>query len=240
MTESREIVMKIGLFADSHYSRQEVSHGNRYHSRSLGKIKQAYECFRKEACDLVVCLGDLIDMEDSHETEIENLRIISEFLSTQAIPTMVLMGNHDAFSFSVDEFYSVLGEAYRPKDLFFNGIQLLFLDACYFKNGRHYQPGDSDWTDTFYPCVSDLKEKLRNTDSPTYLFLHQNIDPTVPTDHCLSNSAQIRSLLEQSGVVKAVFQGHCHIGSQSEHGGINYVTLKAMCVYDNTWEVVEV
>ena len=61
--------MKIGLFADAHYSSQEITCGKRYNSLSLEKIRQAYRFFAEKDCDLIVCLGDLIDREDDRETQ---------------------------------------------------------------------------------------------------------------------------------------------------------------------------
>ena len=68
--------MKMGLFTDSHYSSAEMTCGNRYNSKSLYKIKKAFEYFQNEKCDLVVCLGDLIDKEDDHKKEVKNLKEI--------------------------------------------------------------------------------------------------------------------------------------------------------------------
>lgn len=104
--------MKLGLFADSHFSSAEVTCGNRYNNKSLKKIEEAYNFFLKENCDYVICLGDLIDRENEHVKEIANLNKISDTLKNYAVETCVIMGNHDAFSFDVDEFYSILGEQY--------------------------------------------------------------------------------------------------------------------------------
>ena len=56
--------MKLGIFADPHYSSALLTCGRRYNSRSLAKIEAALARFAAERCDLVVCLGDLIDRED--------------------------------------------------------------------------------------------------------------------------------------------------------------------------------
>ena len=65
--------MKLGLFADPHYSSAEVTCGNRYNSRSLQKIKNACARFEREKCDLIICLGDLTDSEPTHEEELATL-----------------------------------------------------------------------------------------------------------------------------------------------------------------------
>ena len=73
--------MKIGILTDSHYSSQKVTCGNRYNSKSLKKIKLAYAFFESQKCDLVVCLGDLIDKEAHHEKEVENLKEVARIIN---------------------------------------------------------------------------------------------------------------------------------------------------------------
>ncbi len=224
--------MRLGIFTDSHYSSAEITDGKRYNSKSLGKIKDAYAYFEKENCDLIVCLGDLLDTEKTVEKEIENLKEIAKVIHSVKIPTVCLMGNHDAFTLTADEFYSVLNLD-APKDTIIDGKTLLFLDACYFKNGIHYQPGDSDWTDTYYPFEKELSEKLKNAKSDVYIFMHQNIDTAIVPSHRLFNAGALFNIINGSGKVKAVFQGHYHKGQRSEYGGVKYIALPATCENDD-------
>ena len=50
------------MFSDAHYS-SAASTGLRLNNQSLRKIREAYACFAEQGCELVVCLGDLIDTE---------------------------------------------------------------------------------------------------------------------------------------------------------------------------------
>ncbi|MGN0172139.1 MAG: metallophosphoesterase family protein [Acutalibacteraceae bacterium] len=220
--------MKIGIFTDAHYSSQDITCGNRRNSRSLLKIRQAYSFFETQKCELILCLGDLIDRECSHSKEIENLREVAKVIRQFDIPSICLMGNHDAFAFEAAEFYTILGGCV-PEDRRIDGKKLLFLDACYFKSGKHYSVGDTDWTDTYFPNAADLESRLADTVGDTYLFLHQNLDPAVPQNHRLFNADRIRDIAQNSGVVKAVYQGHYHAGKISEYNGVAYITLPAMC-----------
>ena len=52
--------MKIGLFADAHYSSQELTCGKRRNNLSLGKLREAYAFFAEQRCGMCVSLGDLI------------------------------------------------------------------------------------------------------------------------------------------------------------------------------------
>ncbi len=230
--------MKIGFFTDSHYSSQKITCGNRYNNKSLEKIKQAYKFFEKEKCDIVVCLGDLIDKEDSHQKEIENLKEVAEVIKNSPLKTICLMGNHDAFTFTRDEFYEILGTE-KPKNIIFDNKALLFLDACYFKSGIHYMPGDSDWTDTFYPHLKELEQDLASS-RDVYLFLHQNIDLNIREDHRLYNSEELNELLKKNGGVKTVYQGHYHFGEESFYNDIRFKTFPAMCEKDEAYFIEEI
>lgn len=231
--------MKIGIFTDSHYSSQEITCGKRYNSRSLEKIKQAYRFFEEKQCDLVVCLGDLTDRELSHDKEIENLRSAANVIRSSSLCSVCLMGNHDAFSFTQTEFYEILG--YEPQNsMEINGKTLLFMDTCYFKSGTHYMPGDSDWTDTFYPHAADLKKQLAAAPGDVYIFVHQNLDPAVRKDHRLYNADEINAILYDSKKVKKVFQGHYHPGNRSIHNGMEYLTFPAMCETEKAYFVEEI
>ena len=232
--------LKIGVFTDSHFSSKEVTCGNRYNNLSLKKINAAFKYFLEEKCDLVICLGDLIDKEDEHTKEIDNLKKISEDLSKYHLRTYVLMGNHDAFAFDEDEFYDILGEQYRPVNEYACNKNLIFIDACYFKNGNHYRRGDSDWTDTYYPKTNELETLLTDVTGNTYIFMHQNIDPAIREDHRLFNADDVRVILEKSNKVKMVIQGHYHPGHKSEFNKILYVAYPAMCENESAYYVMEI
>jgi len=225
--------MKLGIFTDPHYSTQEITCGKRFNSQSLRKIRQAYTAFEAARCDLVICLGDLIDKEPTHQQELQNLRDVAAVIQASPIRTFCLMGNHDAFTFTPAEFYGILG--CRPQDLVLGNAHLKFLDACFFENGAQYAPGDSNWENTWLP-----PEQLQGISDANYIFIHQNIDPTIREDHRIANDRQVRAALEKSGNLKAVYQGHYHPGTKSEHNGIRYITLPAMCERENAFWITEV
>ena len=227
--------MKLGIFADPHYSSQTVTCGVRFNSRSLEKIRAAYRFFERENCDLAVCLGDLIDKEREHETESENLRKVAAVIRSFAVPTVCLMGNHDAFAFTKEEFYGILGADTLPLDRVTQGKRLVFLDACYFAGGAHYLPGDTDWTDTYCPCEEELRQTVALSQEEIYVFVHQNLDPAAEARHRIANADRINRILLDSGKVKAVYQGHYHPGCRNERNGIRYITFPAMCESENAF-----
>jgi len=188
----------------------------------------------------VIILGDVTDTEATREQEAANVRAVAAVLEEAALDTVCLMGNHDAFVFTESEFYALLGEKYRPHPIDEGDVHLLFLDACYYGSGEHYHPEKShDWTDTAYPHTQALAQDLQAREGTVYVFMHQNIDPEIPEDHRLANAAEVRAVLEQSGRVKAVYQGHCHWGNRTEVNGIRYITLPAMCESEGAYHVIE-
>ena len=231
--------MKTGMFSDPHYSSAEVTCTNRYNSRSLGKIRTAMKHFIAEKCEMVIILGDITDTEASKEKELENLREVADVLKCSGIMTVCLMGNHDAFVLTEREFYDQLGVDFYPRTVTRGHTSLVFLDANYYRSGARYMPGGSDWTDTFCPHTSELKKQLDAADGDVYIFMHQNIDPNIRADHRLANASELRGILEGSGKVRGVFQGHYHWGMESEVNGIKYTTLKAMCENDDAYYIFE-
>jgi len=229
--------MKIGLFSDSHYSSAPVTCQRRFNNQSLRKIKEAMAAFKE--CDMVIALGDLTDTEPSREQEEENLRQIAGVLDAAGMESICLMGNHDAYVFTEDEFYDLLGKNRHPRLISRDGVHLVFLDACYFRSGERYSPGHVEWTDTFYPHTRQLKDTLAQLKGNVYVFMHQNIDSEIREDHRLFNAAEVRSVLEESGNVKRVYQGHYHWGHRNTVNGIEYITLPAMCENEHAFWVEE-
>ena len=233
--------MKIGLATDTHYSSAEVTCGKRYNSRSLEKLRHAYAFFAENNCDMVILMGDITDTEPTQEMERENLRQVSELMDEYPeMSTLCLMGNHDAFPMTQDDFYAQIGKSRRPRTIKTIGATLIFCDACYFADGTSYAPGDTDWTDTFFPHTKELIDELEAAQGDVYIFMHQNIDPNISEDHRLGNDAEVRKILEASGKVRAVYQGHYHPGCVSEVNGICYTALPAMCENEKSYTVIEI
>ena len=92
-----------------------------------------------------------------------------------------------------------------------------------------------DWMDSALPAKQCrwLEEELQASLEPVLIFIHQNLDSRIKEGkedpHVIKNAAQVRRILEGSGRVKAVFQGHFHKGYRQEILGIPYITVPAMC-----------
>jgi len=71
------------------------------------------------------------------------------------------------------------------------------------------------------------------------VFTHQMLNPQeqievgFDVNHVVKNAGEVRSALEKSGVVVAVFSGHYHDGGFQTVNGIAYVVLQASAAYGN-------
>ena len=64
--------MKIGFFADPHYCHTNQLLTKRFPLRSFDRIKEALEAFQKADCQVIVCLGDLIDHTPEQDRQADN------------------------------------------------------------------------------------------------------------------------------------------------------------------------
>jgi len=119
------------------------------------------------------------------------------------------------------------------------------LDAGFKADGNAYSgiPATAgagySWADANIPAeeINWLKADLKANALPVIVLSHQylnpaeQIDPLFDPAHAVKNAAEVRSILEQSGRVLAVFAGHYHDGDFQQVNGISYVGLQANTAY---------
>ncbi len=230
--------MKIGVFADAHYSSQALTCGKRHNRLSLGKLRDGYAFFSAQGCALCVSLGDLIDKNGSHAEDVRRLEEVRDVIAASGIETLCVMGNHDAFTFCREEYYGILGGC-EPAPRTADGVRLIFADTCWFANGARYTPAGGDWTDCFLPDETGFFSALAGIETEGMVFLHHNIDPAVPENHRLFNAGALFRGICDCGKVKTVFQGHYHPGLRSEYGAVRCITLPAVCENENAFFVFD-
>jgi UDP-2,3-diacylglucosamine pyrophosphatase LpxH len=225
--ENAEPKLRIGMITDLHYADKNPS-SNKYYRETLKKFGEAAKQFEKDKADFFIELGDLIDNADSVELDKEYLkRIAREFAATGGKYYFVL-GNHCVWNLTKPEFLEIVDR----KDAFYSfdaaDCHFVVLDACFRNDGVPYSRKNSKWTDANIPAAQSewLRADLQKTSHECIVFVHQRLD--VDDDYAVKNAADIRRIFEQSGKVKAVFQGHYHRNAYKEIGGIHYCTLAAM------------
>ncbi|NKB68193.1 MAG: hypothetical protein GKR89_14120 [Candidatus Latescibacteria bacterium] len=236
-----------GLFADAHYA--QLVYGDRHCSDSLEKLGVAIQVFQRDEVDFVVCLGDLIDKAEDKATELGYLAAMQQVLARYPGDCHYLLGNHDVATLTKAEYLARCGG--RAYYVFIRGgIRFVVLDGNCHADGSDFNAGDFAWDQAWIGAaqLDWLAGQLRRGEEPVIILCHENLDDRseagVPDPHVLRNAAQVRDVLEQSGRVRAVFQGHYHPGLQRLVNGIPYIGLRAMVVGpglgNNAFAVVEV
>ncbi len=225
--EETESPLKIGLITDLHYADKPAA-GNRYYRETIGKLQDAALRFEQDKLAFTVELGDLIDAADSVKTELRYLKTIDGEFSTICQDRHYVLGNHCVDTLKKEEFLGSVGqeESYYSFDR--GGYHFVVLDSCFRSDGQPYGRKNSVWTDANIPPaeLEWLEADLKATSKPVIVFAHQRLD--VSNHYGVKNCADVRRVLEDSGVVLAVFQGHNHRNDVNSIEGIHYCTLVAM------------
>lgn len=219
--------LRIGLITDLHYADKPPA-GTRHYRETLAKLAEAAAQFEKDQPALIVELGDLIDAADAVETEQKYLSTINREFSAIAKERHYVLGNHCVDMLTKAEFLGGVEQAKSYYSFDQREFHFIVLDACFRSDGEPYGRKNSKWTDANIPPAEAewLAADLAATTKKTVVFAHQRLD--VSTDHGVRNAHAIRKILENSGRVLAVVQGHSHQNDLKEIGGIHYCTLAAM------------
>ena len=217
----------------------------------LDKLAECVSLMNVEKVDFLIELGDFKD-QDSPPVEqktLSYLQAVENVYQGFNGPTYHVLGNHDLDSISKGQFLAGVENtdidsrrSYYSFDL--NGLHFVVLDANFKADGSDYDHGNFDWTDTNIPPaeLDWLKQDLATAPGPAILFVHQLLDGT--GSYYVKNADDVRQILQKSGKVLAVFQGHHHEGSYSYIRQIHYYTLKAQVEgpgpENNSYAIVEI
>lgn len=225
--EDFEPLLRIGLVTDLHYADKDPK-GSRHYRESLAKLEEAGAFFGRHRPGFVVELGDIIDAADSVETELGYLRRVHSAFAQVAGERHHVLGNHCVDTLTKQEFLGVVGQERSWYSFDRAGVHFVVLDACFRSDGSPYERKNFDWKDANVPAeeLEWLRGDLSGAGGPVIVFAHQRLDRD--DVHTVRNAPEVRAILEQSGKVSAVFQGHSHRNDLVDVGGIHYVTLRAM------------
>lgn len=226
--------IRFGLVTDSHFAEREPA-GIRYYRESLRKMNECVALMNEKKADFLVELGDFKDQGDppAETRTLEFLEHIEDAFAKFEGPRYHVLGNHDMDSISKAQFLGAVqnagiarGRSYYSFDR--KGVHFVVLDANFRDDGSDYDHGNFKWTEPNVPQaeLDWLRQNLADAEGPVVAFVHQRLDGE--GDVFVTNAEQVRAVLEGSGKVLAVFQGHHHEGAITEVNGIHYYTLKAM------------
>jgi hypothetical protein len=250
LSTRRGPAVRFGIVTDCHYADADPV-GTRFYRESLGKLAECIDRMNPEKVDFLIELGDFKDENrpPAEAKTLSHLRKIEAVFQRFHGPKHHVLGNHDMDSISKQQFLSCVentgveaGRSHYSFDT--KGLHCVVLDANYRSDGRDYDHGRFDWTDANVPAheLDWLRQDLAASRSPVVVFIHQLLDGTGSV--YVKNASEVRHILESSGRVLAVFQGHHHPGAYSHINGIHYYTLKGLIEGhgedNNAYAVVEV
>ena len=220
-------VIKVGLMTDLHYADKPPTK-TRFYREALAKLDEAVEVMNREKPALVVELGDFIDQADSVDREIEWLQTMESHFARLSMPRHYVLGNHCVGTLTKEEFAANTKAAGSFESFEAGGVTFIILDSCFRSDGTPYSRKNFDWKDANVPKdeLAWLGNQLSKASGPVIVLAHQRLD--ADKAHAVQNAAEVRSRLEKSGKVLAVFQGHSHKNDYQQIAGIHYTTLVAM------------
>jgi len=243
--------LRFGLLTDPHYG-SAAPKETRYFRESLGKVREAVEQFHTARVRFLAELGDLLKdtaPDEPEERTLADLAAIEREIQRFGGATYHVLGNHDMDNLSKAQVLARItntgiaaGRSYYAFSC--GGVRFTVTDANYLRDGRSYDHGNYDWREYNLPPeeLDWLRFELKAATEPVIIFAHQRFDGD--GDAQFDNRAEVRGILEGSGKVLAVFQGHHHPGAYSFINGIHYYTLKAVVEgsgpENNAYAVVDV
>ncbi len=219
--------LRVGLVTDLHYADKPPA-GSRYYRETPDKLAEAAEQFGRMEPSFIVELGDFIDAADSVDAELGYLKRINADFSAICKDRHYVLGNHCVYTLTKQEFLEGVQQQESYYSFDSGNFHFVVLDSCFRGDGEPYGRKNFAWTDPNIPAVELewLQADLKDSPKRTVVFAHQRLD--VSNHYGVKNAADVRKVLEQSGKVLAVFQGHSHKNDHRDLNGIHYCTLVAM------------
>jgi alkaline phosphatase len=220
-------VVKLGLVTDIHYADKPHA-GTRYYREAIAKMREAVGVFRDERVDFAVSLGDFVDSAEDLATETAWLKTMAAEFEPGAKERHFVLGNHCIWTLTKPQFLSTVGAKAGHYSFDRKGWHFVVLDACYRADGAPYGARNNDWKDTDIPAAQQewLAADLAAVKTRAIVFVHQRLD--VGGSYGVRTAPKVREILQDSGRIALVLQGHSHKYERNEINGIPYVTLAAM------------
>lgn len=243
-------VVRFGYVTDCHYAAHIDRPGDpRRYAEGLAKLRAFAEAMNGLGADFVVEGGDFKDLGRTPAESLAYLDAMEAALAAFKGPRYHVLGNHDHDNLTKEEFLAHVANAGQDRARGWyaftrGGVTFIVLDACYRPDGTPYARGNFNWKEAFLPSeqVEFLRATLAAAPGPCVPIVHQQLDAEDET--CIRNAAEVRAVLEASGKVTCVVQGHYHEGAFREINGIGYYTQKASVIGSglahNAYALIEV
>jgi Icc protein len=224
--------LTIGLVTDLHFGPEARYGGNlRKLSHLAGDLARDFvrEMNEQVHPDLVVNLGDDIE-DESHEADLARYGECQTILRGVHAPLVNVAGNHDLIHLNRDEinlFWGRTGPLYYSLD--FGEWHFVILHTLEKKDVEVRVPE---------PQIEWLRADLAGTRKPTVVLMHHSASEQPLDDSrwwpgrshlaLVKERAELRRIFEQSGKVRAVYNGHLHWNHLDVIGAIPYITVQSL------------
>ncbi len=242
--------VRFGIITDLHYADID-SRGARVYRDSDEKTTEFVNVCNTQGVDFVIENGDFKDAGSGEAETLAFLGTIEAVLQGFNGPTYHVLGNHDMDAISKSQFLATvtntgIDPAAKHYSFDMKGVHFVVLDANYKTDGTDYDHGNFDWKDANIPQdqLDWLSADLEAATTPAIIFCHQLLGGDGSASVDVNNAPAVRTVLENSGKVIAVFMGHHHSGNHIQVNGIHYYTLNGAITGEyptnNAFAVVEI
>jgi 3',5'-cyclic AMP phosphodiesterase CpdA len=225
--------MRFALISDVHFGPAAYFGGKlRKLTHHAGALTQNFveRMNDVERPDLVINLGDVIEDKD-READLAAYGQFVSILAGLSAPVLHVAGNHDQINLSDDDLRSLWGGHTGPlhysRDI--GGVHFAVLRTIEVKDTAIHIPDDQ---------ITWLEHDLANATFPSIVLMHHPVSDMrlegnrwfekFPHICRVAERKRVRSVIEGSGKVIAVFNGHVHWNHLDIIGGIPYVTLQSL------------
>jgi predicted phosphodiesterase len=224
--------MRFALISDQHFGPPAYHDGKMW--KLTGEAERLTRAFVErmntvDQPDLVINLGDVVE-DASPEIDRHEYGRFVELLSRCRAELLHVAGNHEQINLTDDElcaFWQHDGPLYYSRD--FGGVHCSILRTIEIKDTAVHLPEEQiEW----------LARDLERAAYPTIVLMHHPASEMLLTgNHWFEHAPHIchvierrrlRSVLESSGKVAAVFNGHAHWNHLDVIQGIPYVTVQSL------------
>jgi 3',5'-cyclic AMP phosphodiesterase CpdA len=223
--------LTLGIITDVHFGPAAFHDGKlRKLTHEAGELTREFVRIMNEDVkpDLVVNLGDDIE-DESREADLERYGQCQDILRGARATLVNVAGNHDLIHLNRDDLARIWRQ---PGPLYYsfdrNGWHVAVLHTIERKDVDVRLPDTQ---------IAWLRDDLAKTSLPTIILMHHSASEQDVEDSrwwpghanlaLVHERAELRRVFEESGRVRAVFNGHLHWNHLDVIAGIPYVTIQS-------------